>query len=751
MERNRLFFLKLCILIVITTDILLHHHHHHVLAVTGDEATIMANLAKSLTPTPAGWTGNDACKWPGVNCNGLGNVRSINLSSRAVSGRLPPDFNGLSSLKFLSLQNNRLSGPIPSFSNLNSLEDLNLDDNKFTSVSPNFLSGLTSVKTININDIPTLSPWKFPTEITESPVLVSFSCSRCNLHGEIPDLFGSISGLRILRLSYNNLTGTLPPSLEKSGIQELALNNQLLGLSCGIEVIGKMEHLTAVRLHVNRFTGPIPDLSRCHFLSEVILRDNLLTGVIPDSFTSLSKLSVVSLQNNKFQGPMPNFQKGVQVTLGTTNNFCVPATVAGTCSVQVNILLEVAKDLEYPMVLADSWKGNDPCKDDWNFVACDGNGDVSVINLSNHNWTGSISPAIGNLTELKELILHDNKLTGSIPDNLAKLPRLHLVDISNNNISGKIPDFPPNVILKIDGNLWIGKELPDAETAGKENTGLSPKVIVAITLVAVIQFIALFFIIYRRCKKMKSRKYKWLKGKSGSGKEKSDGPPINVSPYGAIKSESSGHGSSEIPLYDGGHVLIPIEILRESTDNFSDTNILGRGGFGIVYRGQLYDGTRIAVKRMEASLLTSKGTLEFKAEIEVLTKVRHRHLVALHGYCVNGNERLLVFEYMPQGTLGQHLFHQDGFPPLTWKQRVTIALDVARGVEYLHSLAQQSFIHRDLKPSNILLDDGMRAKVSDFGLVKNAPDGETSLETKLAGTFGYLAPEYAGMHSCQIL
>nr|GMD18733.1 receptor-like kinase TMK4 [Ipomoea batatas] len=519
----------------------------------------MANLAKSLTPTPAGWTGNDACKWPGVNCNGLGNVRSINLSSMAVSGRLPPDFNGLSSLKFLSLQNNRLSGPIPSFSNLNSLEDLNLDDNKFTSVSPNFLSGLTSVKTININDIPTLSPWKFPTEITESPVLVSFSCSRCNLHGEIPDLFGSISGLRILRLSYNNLTGTLPPSLEKSGIQELALNNQLLGLSGGIEVIGKMEHLTAVRLHVNRFTGPIPDLSRCHFLSEVILRDNLLTGVIPDSFTSLSKLSVVSLQNNKFQGPMPNFQKGVQVTLGTTNNFCVPATVAGTCSVQVNILLEVAKDLEYPMVLADSWKGNDPCKDDWNFVACDGNGDVSVINLSNHNWTGSISPAIGNLTELKELILHDNKLTGSIPDNLAKLPRLHLVDISNNNISGKIPDFPPNVILKIDGNLWIGKELPDAETAGKENTGLSPKVIVAITLVAVIQFIALFFIIYRRCKKMKSRKYKWLKGKSGSGKEKSDGPPINVSPYGAIKSESSGHGSSEIPLYDGGHVLIPIE------------------------------------------------------------------------------------------------------------------------------------------------------------------------------------------------
>ncbi|KAI5422639.1 Receptor-like kinase tmk4 [Lathyrus oleraceus] len=114
-------------------------------------------------------------------------------------------------------------------------------------------------------------------------------------------------------------------------------------------------------------------------------------------------------------------------------------------------------------------------------------------------------------------------------------------------------------------------------------------------------------------------------------------------------------------------------------------------------------------------------------------------------FCVNGNERLLVYEYMPQGTLTQHLFDwgENVCAPLTWKQRVAIALDVARGVEYLHSLAQQSFIHRDLKPSNILLGDDMRAKVADFGLVKNAPDGKYSVETGLAGTFGYLAPEYA--------
>ncbi|KAL8100692.1 hypothetical protein AgCh_032809 [Apium graveolens] len=132
------------------------------------------------------------------------------------------------------------------------------------------------------------------------------------------------------------------------------------------------------------------------------------------------------------------------------------------------------------------------------------------------------------------------------------------------------------------------------------------------------------------------------------------------------------------------------------------------------------------------------GLDEFKSEIAVLTKVRHRHLVGILGYCLDGNERLLVYEYMPQGPLSRYLFNwkEEGLKPLEWSKRLTIALDVARGVEYLHGLAQQSFIHRDLKPSNILLGDDMRAKVANFGLVRLAPDGKASLVTRLAGTFG---------------
>lgn len=189
-------------------------------------------------------------------------------------------------------------------------------------------------------------------------------------------------------------------------------------------------------------------------------------------------------------------------------------------------------------------------------------------------------------------------------------------------------------------------------------------------------------------------------------------------------------------------------MLQRVTNNFAERNVLGRGGFGVVYKGELEDGTLIAVKRMEAAVVSNKGLNEFQSEIAVLTKVRHRHLVALLGYCAEGNERLLVYEYMPQGTLAQHLFDYKmlGIRPLDWTKRMIIALDVARGLEYLHGLAHRSFIHRDLKPSNILLGDDLRAKVSDFGLVKLAPDGKFSVETRLAGTFGYLAPEYAGRH-----
>ncbi|KAM0012659.1 putative protein kinase RLK-Pelle-LRR-IX family [Helianthus debilis subsp. tardiflorus] len=137
---------------------------------------------------------------------------------------------------------------------------------------------------------------------------------------------------------------------------------------------------------------------------------------------------------------------------------------------------------------------------------------------------------------------------------------------------------------------------------------------------------------------------------------------------------------------------------------------------------------------MESGVSCNKALDKFELEISVLTKVRHRHLVLLLGYSTQGLKRILVYEYMPQGELSRHLFHWKNFKlePLSWKRRLSIALDVARGMEYLHSLAHQSFIHQDLKSSNILLSDDFRAKVSDFGPVKFVPDGGKSIMTQVA-------------------
>ena len=608
-----------------------------------------------------------------------------------------------------------------------------------------------------------LAPWSFPTELLDSFSLVNLYMGNCRIFGSIPDIFGSFANLLDVRLSYNNLTGFLPPSLAGSGIRNIWLNNQEMGLSGTIEVLSDMTNLYQVWLHKNQFTGQIPDLSKLDALFDLQLRDNLLTGVVPSSLMSISSLRNVTLANNKLQGPMPSFPKTVtNVEISGTNNFCTDTP--GDCDPQVSALLEVAGDLGYPAVFANSWTGNDACAN-WAFVICDSDKKVITVNFKKQHLLGTISPAFANFTSLKNLLLNDNNLTGSIPSSLTLLPQLQVLDVSNNNLTGDIPAFPSKVKFTRTGNPLLGKPLspggggssggsnsstPGGSSSGTANRNrVSAGTIAGIVIAVIIFILVVLFVSFKCVAKNRHKKFGRVENPE-NGKEM-----VKTSAMGDmnghnrtasdLQSQSSGD-RGDFPVVEGGSATISIQVLRQVTNNFSEDNILGRGGFGVVYKGELQDGTKIAVKRMESNAMGTKGLNEFQAEIAVLTKVRHRHLVALLGYCINGNERLLVYEYMPQGTLTQHLFdwREYGLSPLTWKQRITIALDVARGVEYLHSLAQQSFIHRDLKPSNILLGDDMRAKVADFGLVKNALDGKSSMETKLAGTFGYLAPEYAG-------
>lgn len=744
---------------------------------SADDAAVMLKLSQSLKNLPSGWSTTSStgyCQWKGVKCDNSDRVTSISLANSGLSGSLPQEISSLTEIQTLSFQENSISGAIPSLANLTSLQGVYLDNNNFTSVPNGCFDGLSNLQVLSLSYNSNLAPWAFPVGLTASSSLTTLYLDRTNIVGSIPDVFNSFANLQNVRLSYNNFTGSLPPSFADSGIQIMYLNDQKNGLSGTLDILSGMTQLRQVWLHNNQFTGPIPDLSKCESLFDLSLRDNQLTGVVPPSVIALPALLNVSLQNNKLQGPYPAFPSKVKEVNLDNNNFCKNGSDAGTpCDSQVTTLLEVAGAMGYPVLLSDSWTGNNACGG-WPFVTCDSQGRIITINLSSKRLTGTISPAYANLTSLKSLYLQQNNLTGPIPASLTKLASLQNLDVSNNNLSGKIPSFASNVKLTVTpGNPFIGTNVdttpgspgtpgtdsspPSGSPAASSKSKLSVGTIVAIVVVLVIFIAVVFFVVYKFVVRRKHRKFGRVEnpgvgnemvkiGAAGGSNEKNgyNGVPSE------LHSQSSGDHSGR-HLFEGGNAAISIEVLRQVTNNFSEANILGRGGFGVVYRGELHDGTKIAVKRMESNTMGTKGLSEFQAEIAVLSKVRHRHLVALLGYCINGNERLLVYEYMPQGTLGQHLFEwrEHGCAPLTWKQRITIALDVARGVEYLHSLAQQSFIHRDLKPSNILIGDDMRAKVADFGLVKNAPDGKYSVETRLAGTFGYLAPEYAGMLSLE--
>ncbi|KAK6931703.1 Protein kinase domain [Dillenia turbinata] len=726
-----------------------------------DDSQVMQSLKKSLDVPDTLWNGSDPCKWGRVWCSGK-RITRIQIERQNLKGTLPPNLNKLSALQFLSLHSNEISGPLPNLSGMSSLDTLMLHNCNFTSVPINFFDEMIGLREVYIYNNP-FSEWSIPRGLTNVVGLQIFSADGANITGNIPDFLGNFLSLEQLHLSSNRLEGGLPQSFADSRIKSLWLNGQSSPnrLNGSIEVLQNMTNLNEVFLNMNQFTGPLPDFSGLTGLQKLNLRDNRFTGPVPASLVNLPSLKELKLTNNLLQGVAPDFSKPVGLDLDLrqgSNRFCVDVnTTGGDCDPRVNIMLSIAKSFGYPAQLAENWRGNDPCGG-WPGIVCS-NGNITVITFVNKGLEGTISSNFSMLVNLQSLNLANNNLTGTIPKELATLPNLKLLDVSNNRLYGEIPKFRPDVTAKTDGNPDIGKDDPpsgtppsphgdDPEKGGKgsKNAGVVVGVIFAVVIVVAATVCGVC--LYRRKKSFhrvqSSTEVAIHPRHSGSD---NDAVKITVAGSQALSEPSSytSSGPRDVHLIEAGNMVISIQVLREVTSNFSEQNILGRGGFGTVYKGELHDGTKIAVKRMESGVLGEKGLTEFKSEIAVLTKVRHRHLVALQGYCLEGSERLLVYEYMPQGTLSRHLFdwRQEGLKPLEWTRRLSIALDVARGVEYLHGLAHQSFIHRDLKPSNILLGDDMRAKVSDFGLVRLAPEGKGSIETRLAGTFGYLAPEYA--------
>ncbi|KAI9386993.1 hypothetical protein POPTR_010G103000v4 [Populus trichocarpa] len=735
-----------------------------------DDAAAMMKLRGSLgNPSTLGWSGSDPCNWLHVGC--LDNrVTRIQIGNQNLQGTLPPELKDLTQLTRFEVMNNQLTGALPSLSGLSFLQVLFLHNNTLSSIPPDFFAGMTSLTSVYLDYNP-FESWEIPESLKDASALKEFSANGANVAGKIPEFFNSdvFPGMETLHLAFNYFEGGLPLNFSGSTIQSLWLNGQKSNsrLNGTISILQNMTSLKEIWLQGNHFTGPLPDLSGMISLEDLNLRDNSLTGVVPPSLLNISTLRVVNFTNNKLQGPTPSFARTVDADMiPGTNNFCLD-NPGVACNATVNVLLSVAKNFGYPASLADLWKGNDPCTSTqaWKGITC-GGGDILVINLKKAGLSGTISSDFSLISRLQKLILSDNMLTGTIPDELISLSNLALLDVSNNKLSGQIPKFRSNVQVEYGGNPDIGKintsyappgapgSTPSGTGGGSDGSGnknsASGKIVGSVIgAVGVVCVVGLGVFFYskkqKRSSKVQSPNMMIIHPRRSWDQDEVKITVAGSSANSGVESFTDSVGPSDIQVVRTENMVISIQVLRNVTNNFSEENILGRGGFGTVYKGELHDGTKIAVKRMESGVISEKGLAEFMSEIAVLTKVRHRHLVALLGYCLDGNERLLVYEYMPRGTLSSHLFSwkEEGVKPLDWTRRLTIGLDVARGVEYLHGLAHQSFIHRDLKPSNILLGDDMRAKVADFGLVRLAPEGKASIETRLAGTFGYLAPEYA--------
>ncbi|RVW51950.1 putative leucine-rich repeat receptor-like serine/threonine-protein kinase [Vitis vinifera] len=364
--------------------------------------------------------------------------------------------------------------------------------------------------------------------------------------------------------------------------------------------------------------------------------------------------------------------------------------------------VDAIKGIKSEYAVSRNWQG-DPClpiKYQWDGLTCslDISPAIITLNLSSSNLAGNILTSFSGLKSLQNLDLSYNNLTGPVPEFFADLPSLTTLNLTGNNLTGSVPQAVMDKLK--DGTLSLGENpslCQSASCQGKEKKKsrfLVPVLIAIPNVIVILILITALAMIIRKFRRRET-------------KEKS--------------------GNSEFTYSE----VVSI------TNNFSQT--IGRGGFGQVFLGTLADGTQVAVKvHSESSIQEAKA---LQAEVKLLTRVHHKNLVRLIGYCDDGTNMVLIYEYMSNGNLQQKLSGREAADVLNWEERLQIAVDAAHGLEYLHNGCKPPIVHRDMKSSNILLTETLEAKIADFGMSRDLESGAL-LSTDPVGTPGYLDPEY---------
>ncbi|KAG2712587.1 hypothetical protein I3760_04G133700 [Carya illinoinensis] len=724
-------------------------------------------------------TGSIPSQW------GIMHLVELSLMGNSLSGPFPTVLTNITTLTNLSIEGNRFSGPIPpKIGKLINLQKLTLSSNAFSGELPNELAKLTNLTDMRVSD--NNFSGKIPDFISNWTKIEKLHFEGCSLEGPIPSTISALTSLSDLRITDLKGRGSTFPLLSNmESIKMLILRKcQIYGEIPGY--IGDMKKLKSLDLSFNDLTGGIPVsfvlLEKVDFM---YLTGNKLTGSIPEWLLGRNKNVDVSYNNFTWDTSGP-----VECTRGSVNlvesyssgdklsrihpclkrSFPCPSwNNEHLYSLHINCGGKEANvngnryeaDREQRGASMFYWGQNWAFSSTGNFMDNDMDADIyietntsALSNVSMLNselyTTARVSPLSltyyglclmnGNYTvklHFAEIIFTNDRSFNSLGRRIFNVYIQDKLVLENFNIedeaggAGKplVKSFAAVVTsrtLKIHF-YWAGKG-----TTGIPLRGIYGPLISAISvdpnfkppsdgdnkkylIIVVGTVAAVVFLIFLALCIMRNKG--WLGDKISVDKE-----------------------LRRIDLQTG---LFTLRQIRAATKNFDPTNKLGEGGFGCVYKGMLSDGTVIAVKQLSSK--SKQGNREFVNEIGMISALQHPNLVKLYGCCIEGNQLLLIYEYMENNCLSRALFGKDTFCrlKLDWPTRQKICLGIARGLVYLHEESRLKIVHRDIKTSNVLLDKDYNAKISDFGLAKLSEDDNTHISTRVAGTIGYMAPEYA--------
>lgn len=702
-------------------------------------------------------------------------LQHISLSVNRLYGPIGDGVSRLSKLRILGLYSNQLNGSIPEdIGKLASLEKLLLHINNFTGFMPSSLMNCTNLSTLNLR-VNSLVGNLSEVDFSALQRLATLDLGNNNFTGEIPASLYSCKSLTAVRLAANRLTGQVSPEiLSLKSLSFISIsNNSLTNITGALKILKSSQSLTALLLSKNFMNEAIPedesivDPDGFQNLQILGLGGCLLSGQVPSWLAKLTKLQVLDLSINHITGSIPGwfgslrslFYLDLSTNLlsgGFPEELCLlPALTSG-------LFDQNRSYLELPVFVMPNNATNQQYNQLSNLPPAIylGNNNLSgdipaeigqlkflhVLELQNNSFSGSIPDEFSNLTNLERLDLSRNHLSGEIPSSLKGLHFLSYFNVADNDLQGPVPSggqFDTFSSSSFDGNPGLcgppavqrscSQPPPPPSQRRKSNKKLLVGVVVG-TCFGVGFFVTVLLALW-----ILSTRRILPRGDS----DKVDFDTISSNSNVVVAPEFDKDATVVILFPNNTNEIKDLSLaeILKATDNFNQANIIGCGGFGLVYKATLANGTNLAIKKLSGDLGLMER--EFKAEVEALSTAQHENLVSLQGYCVHDGCRLLIYSYMENGSLDFWLHEKpDGPSQLDWPTRLTILQGASLGLAYMHQICEPHIVHRDIKSSNILLDEKFEAHVADFGLSRLILPYQTHVTTELVGTLGYIPPEY---------